>query len=129
MNVGDFLHLWSGGRLRATPHRVGLNLSAEVYDKDGASQENAFWLDGQLYVLGPVRFELPERSRLAISPWMLRGDEVDLRFTPLGARQDEMRLPMLSSRFVQPYGRFEGLVRGVAIRDVFGVVEDHDSLW
>lgn len=111
--------------------RVGLNLSADVYDDaQGDSQENALWRDGQVQPLGGVVFEVPRTP--GVDDWRIRsrrGDEVDLTFRPLGARAQHLDLRMVRSDFVQPYGLFRGRVAGVPIDGLFGVVEDHHSVW
>ena len=111
--------------------RLGLNLSAEVYDDArGHSRENALWIDGAARPLGGVRFELPDDR--AHQPWRIRsleGDEVSLRFQPLGARRQDLDLKLISSRFIQPYGRFEGEVCGHRLEGAFGVVEEHFARW
>lgn len=119
----------------ADGHRIGLNLSAEVYDDaDGASRENAAWLGDRPHVLGGVRFEVPAHPER--DPWRIRslhGDEVDLTFQPMGARSQNVDYRLIRSEFVQPYGRFTGTLRvsgvTVPVDGAFGVVEDHRSLW
>ncbi len=110
---------------------VGLNLSAEVYeDEAGISRENAVWIDGRVTCLGAVDFEMPSES--CCEDWRIRSpgdDSVDLTFRPLGARHADVDYRLVSSRFVQPYGLFNGRVAGEELRDVFGVVEDHDARW
>ncbi len=121
----SFAHARSDGR------PFGLNLSADVYDDEaGDSQENAFFSGEETAALGGVRFTLPREPRK--EPWRIasrRGDEVDLRFTPLGARSHDRDLGIVRTRFVQPYGTFHGRVRDERVDGAFGVVEDHDSLW
>lgn len=39
---------------------VGINLSKDVYDIDGESQENAIWINGRVFVLRGVLFTVPE---------------------------------------------------------------------
>ncbi len=116
--------------LNAASH-LGLNLSSLIYDDaHGNSQENAYWVGGKVTPIGGVRFEVPAQP--AAQRWHIRSlndDAIDLHFTPLGARSQSMNLGVLRSRFVQPYGRFEGRIGPHTIRDAFGVVEDHDSLW
>ncbi len=113
--------------------RLGLNLSAHVYDDaQGASLENALWLDGQLHVLGGVTFSLPASP--AVEVWHIRGDHVDLAFSPLGARQQRVNLGLVRSQFVQPYGHFAGTLRlpdggQLSLPPAFGVVEDHFAVW
>ncbi|KAF0683589.1 Aste57867_24355 [Aphanomyces stellatus] len=122
---------------------VGINLSARVYDVDGASQENALWVDGKLCLLGGVSFAVPAHP--VTDTWTIRSknatalDAVDLEFTPVGARQEQVNvLNVVRSAFVQPYGRFTGHItctmesgetHRIRLRDTFGVVEDHQALW
>jgi hypothetical protein len=110
--------------------RFGLNLSARVYDHQGHSMENAVWLDGRVHVLSGVRFVVPARTT---DPWRIesldRSGEVELRVLPEGERRAHMNLGIVRSVFAQPYGVAEGQVRGERVEGVFGVVEDHDSLW
>jgi hypothetical protein len=110
---------------------IGLNLSADVYDDEaGDSQENALFVGDEPIPLGGVRFVLPADPR--VETWQItsrHGDEVDLRFHPLGARAQSVHLGLVRTRFVQPYGTFHGRVRDQKIDGAFGVVEDHDSLW
>ncbi|MBX3246396.1 MAG: DUF2804 domain-containing protein [Myxococcales bacterium] len=122
---------WASFAGRSGARNVGLNLSAEVYDDErGDSLENAFWLDGRVRPLGGVQFEVPRQP--GVEDWRIRsrrGDEVELVFTPLGARAQHLDLKMVRSDFVQPYGTFRGKVCGQEIDEVFGVVEDHTSVW
>ncbi len=118
--------------------RVGLNLSALVYDDaSGNSLENALWVDGKVYPLGGVEFVLPADPRRQI--WQVRsrqGSEVELRFTPLGSRDEQVNLGIIRSNFIQPYGTYEGTIRlpdqgipSVCVDGMFGVVETHHSVW
>jgi len=120
---------WASFASRQGPHALGLNLSAEVYDRQGVSEENAYWVDGKVFPLGAVRFELPDEGARATEAWHLVGDRVDLTFRPLGARSQRLDLRVVRSIFVQPYGAFHGRLGDHVIRDAFGVVEDHQSLW
>ncbi len=114
----------------AEGERLGLNLSAHVYDIDGCSMENAFWRDGRVCTLGAVCFDVPARTT---DRWRIASadgsGEVALEVTPLGERKSNMDLIAIRSRFTQPYGAVRGSVRGVSVDGLFGVVEDHDALW
>ena len=122
----------STGRLK-DGRRFGLNLSAHVYDDAaGASVENALWLDGRLHMLDGVTFALPKSP--ASEVWHMRSDAMNLAFSPLGAREQNVNLGLVRSRFVQPYGTFAGHVRlatgeELTIPPSFGVVEDHFAVW
>ncbi len=113
--------------------RFGLNLSAHVYDDaSGASMENTVWLDGKLQVLGGVTFSLPASP--AAEVWHIRGDGIDLAFSPSGTRQQNVNMGVIRSRFVEPYGHFAGNLRLpdgelLLIPPAFGVVEDHLAAW
>ncbi len=110
--------------------RLGLNLSARVYDLEGTSMENALWLDGRVETLGAVRFEVPAKTT---DPWHIvssdGSDEVRLDVKPLGERRSDLDLKLVRSVFSQPYGLASGVVRGERVENLFGVVEDHDALW
>lgn len=66
-------------------------------------------------------------------------ERVDLRFAPLGSREDHTNLLVMASEFVQPYGTFRGNVRfstpdgrrrvSIDVQDAFGVVENHFAAW
>lgn len=133
--------LWSALQ-GVTPQRqrVGLNLSALVYDdENGNSQENALWVDGKVYPLGGVQFVLPKDPRK--QPWRIHSrsggtKEVDLLFTPLGTREEHVHLGLIKSDFIQPYGTYQGTVcptdsgiPSLSVGGLFGVVETHESVW
>ncbi len=118
--------------------RVGLNLSALVYDDEqGNSQENALWIDGQVIPLGGVAFVLPSDPRR--QKWHIHsrsGNEVDLHFTPMGTREEQVNLGIIRSDFIQPYGTYEGTLcptngntTPICVDGMFGVVETHHSIW
>ena len=120
---------WASFAAREGSHVLGLNLSAEVYDRSGVSQENAYWVDGVVHPLGHVRFDLPAEGARDRDRWRLVGDEVDLVFEPLGARAQRLDLRLVRSTFVQPYGVFHGRLADHTVDGAFGVVEDHQSVW
>ena len=106
----------------------GLNLSAQVYeDERGDSVENAFWVDGEVRRLGGVTFHVPSDPSAQV--WRIEGEEVDLEFEPLGAREEHTNFGLVRTDFVQPYGRFAGRVGEHDITGAFGVVEAHLSVW
>ncbi|RLN47427.1 hypothetical protein BBJ28_00020845 [Nothophytophthora sp. Chile5] len=126
----------------ATEAAVGINLSADVYDIGGESQENAVWIDGRVHVLRGVAFSVPDQP--VQDAWRIRSqpgifdEAVDLTFTPRGSREDHTRALVVVSDFVQPYGTLCGLISfttedgqsvTIEVVDAFGVAEKHFALW
>lgn len=117
----------------ASAHARGLGFNLQQgYMADA---ENAIWLDGQLFRVGPARFDYDAAKPL--DPWRIRTDDglVRLRFTPEGARREDKNLIIAASRYVQPIGVFDGTLThpqtGVEheVRRLVGVTEDHSSRW
>lgn len=117
----------------AAGRAVGLNLTRNVCLDDTTLNENGVWIDGRLHHLGPALFELDRAD--PGRPWKIgtRDGQVDLIFTPQGSRSDEVRLGIVRSAFRQPYGTFSGTVEAggerLELKELFGVCEDHDTLW
>lgn len=110
--------------------RFGLNLSSDVYDHAGHSQENACWRQGRVTALGGVRFVVPSGAHG--EPWSIKSidsDEVDLQFEPHGARSMDLDYKVIRTRFTQPFGIYRGRVLDQKIDGLFGVAEDHEALW
>ncbi len=130
---------WKWGSIAARlqdGRRVGLNLSAEVYDDEtGSSRENALFVDGRVLPLAGVDFDLQlEPTR---DPWRVysrRDRSIDLVFRPAGFRAQRLDLRLIRSDFVQAFGTWEGTVAvdGVSpirLESPFGVAEDHYARW
>jgi hypothetical protein len=68
------------------------------------------------------------------APWRITGAGVALSFHPQGAHAESRNLGLVSTRFVQVAGTFEGRIPGpegepVRVEGVAGVVEDHWARW
>lgn len=110
---------------------VGLNLANPTHT------ENAFWINGALHRVSPVEFQYTDGD----SPWTIRSTDtdsalgsVDLKFTPLHCRRQNINFVILSSTFEQPCGVFNGCLNtstgeSFIIENVPGVVEDHFARW
>jgi hypothetical protein len=125
---------WATFAGRDREHRaIALNLTRNVNQDDNRYNENGLWVNGKLQHLGPARFVFDDAHPTA--PWQLSTEDgcVDLTFTPEGERSEQLRLGLIRSVFHQPYGRFQGTVRfaqqTLAVESLFGLCEDHDSLW
>jgi hypothetical protein len=114
---------WCGGAGTALDGRsvawsviVGLNDSPE-------QSERTVWVDGVDREVGPVRFE-PDLSGVHFA----EGGE--LRFTAEAVRQRRDNLLLIRSRYRQPFGAFTGtLPGGLALREGYGVMEEHEAYW
>lgn len=110
---------------------LGFNLQAGYF----GAQENALWLDGQLYALGRAHFDFNPDNPLA--PWHVWTDDdlLDLHFKVEGARREDRELWLAASRYVQPIGTFSGWVRASVqapkrmVTQLAGVTESHRSRW
>jgi len=113
------------GKVDGAP--FGVNL-VEGFVKEA---ECAAWFDGKLWPLseGEIRFATKD------GPWDVRtrAGEVDLRFDPGAAHEDNTNLGIVRARFLQPVGLYRGLVRladrTLELRDVLGVTEDQSVVW
>jgi hypothetical protein len=107
---------------------VGMNL----FKGHNGKYENAAWIGDQRVLLPTTEFLFDQSRPLDRQEWQLRSDMVDVRFTPSHARREKINAALLSHDFVQPFGRFEGLIRldsGPLAFTGFGPVEEHTSLW
>lgn len=118
---------WASAHCR----KLGFNLQSGYF----GDQENALWLDGDLYPLGRAHFDFDPADPAA--PWHVRTDDglLDLRFVPEGLRREDRNLLVAATRYVQPIGCFNGWVRAAKdapvreVKDLVGVTEDHYSRW
>ncbi|MFC1853481.1 DUF2804 domain-containing protein [candidate division CSSED10-310 bacterium] len=111
---------------------VGLNLVAPIHHD--TFNENCLWIGGQMIKTGPALFEFDSKNTL--QDWQIKtaDSKVNLTFHPLGKRQQNINAIVISSRFQQPFGFFSGQLRGedntvYQLKDVPGVVEDHEAYW
>jgi hypothetical protein len=122
---------WAAGSgTSAEGHRVGINLSSGMNAR--VEGEDVVWWDGEpmalpAHTLRPVSESDPEAG------WELAGPGWALSFEAAGVRAKHERLPLITSRYVQPIGRFtgtlpapDGEVRAVSLT---GVTEDHLAIW
>jgi hypothetical protein len=122
---------WAAGTgTSETGERVGINLSSGMNAREQG--EDIVWWDGVPHPLGahtlrPVSESEPEGG------WQVAGPGWELRFTAVGVRAKHEQLPLITSRYVQPIGRFSGTLPGPdgAPRKVelTGVTEDHLAIW
>lgn len=115
----------------AHSHALGFNLQAGYM----GDAENALWLEGRPWRVGPACFDYDAANPQA--PWHIHTTDgaIDLTFMPEGLRREDKDLWLAASRYVQPVGRFDGHVRHpqtgtrIPVRQLTGVTEDHHSRW
>jgi hypothetical protein len=109
---------WSAGAGRTTDGRaVAWNLVAGIHDAPTAS-ERTVWVEGVASEPPPVTFSAAL-------------DAVDgLRFSAEAQRERRDRMLVMSSRYLQPFGTFSGMLPGgIRLAEGFGVMERHDARW
>lgn len=109
----------------------GAPIAFNVVEGFVGEAECAAFFDGKVHPIAEPRFEMDvERPTL---PWKLRGEGIDLSFSPGAVHAQHTKLVVIRSRFIQPVGTFEGTLRiggrEVRVEGLPGVVEDQDVLW
>jgi len=96
--------------------------------------ECALWIGDELVPVGEGVIEFDRADPRA--PWRVRTEcgAVDLTFTPRDLHREEKRLVLVSSRFVQAVGEYQGTVKlagrdALRVAGVRGVTEDQDTRW
>jgi hypothetical protein len=113
--------LWSAGvGTTREGSRVGWNLVSGINDEPHGS-ERAIWVDGAAHEPGPVEFD---GDRIAFA----EGGE--LAFSEWSAREADINLLLLRSRYRAPFGTFSGDLPGAgALAEGYGVMEWHEAYW
>lgn len=113
---------WSAGVGRArSGERLAWNLVDGIHD--GTPSERTLWVDGAARELGPVAFEDD------LTGVRFAGGEA-LAFEEWSAREEDVNMLVLRSRYRQPFGTFSGeLPGGLRLDQGAGVMEEHDVLW
>jgi hypothetical protein len=120
---------WAFGMGESAGRKLAFNFSEGFLE---AGSENTLFFDGAPCSVGPIQFEF-DRSDVT-AKWTLRGEGVELTFTPEGLRRQNTWTPLLYSRYVQPFGSFSGYLTSAAgarleVEGLAGVTEDHAAKW
>lgn len=114
---------WSAGNgLTSDGRAVSWNLVAGVHDAP-ADSERTVWIDRQPAEVGPVAFA-PDLSQVTFT------EGGSLEFAEWAAREEDMNMLLMRSRYRQPFGTFSGTFPGgIELAQGYGVMEEHDVRW
>ncbi|HDP26315.1 MAG TPA: DUF2804 domain-containing protein [Deltaproteobacteria bacterium] len=111
---------------------LGWNFSCGV--NETSFTENAFWVDSAMTKVDTVNFVFEPNDLMR--PWHITScdQKVDLTFHPASRRGEKISALVLSSRFTQLLGVFEGTLRcddasEIVVKDCPGFAEDHYAKW
>lgn len=110
----------------------GKSLCVNLVDKFNDGIENALWLDGKPVAMGSAHFHYIRPADKSIWRILTRDNVFEARFRPFGARSEDLNLGFMKSKFVQPYGVFDGQLKlGDQVEKFtgYGVTEDHLAVW
>jgi hypothetical protein len=123
---------WGAGSGVTNGQVIGIQVGGRWTDGTG-SVENALLVDGRLTkVSEELTWEYDPDDWMA--PWRVRGEAVDLTFTPEHVRESVTDLVVVSSSTHQCFGTWSGRARDehgrwVAVPDVYGWAEDVRNRW
>lgn len=113
----------------ADGRRVGVNASTGMNGLEAG--EDVVWWDGAPYALAVT--DLRPVDDDTSGDWRLHGPGTDLRLGPVGVRRADERLVVATSSYVQPFGRWSGMLTdpdGTRTEvTMAGVAEDHLAVW
>jgi len=141
-----------GENVSKTTSSIGINLSSDVYDVQGHSQENGLWIDGKLllllfvlhfvvkkksvnfsgkvFSLAGVKFAVPaikDKETWTVQS-LSQTETVSLTFKPIASRSDNTNVVLLVSDFTQSVGTADIVVKFSPKAGVQYEVELHDVL-
>ena len=123
---------WASGSGRANGREIGLQFGAKWTDGT-PSTENCLRIDGRIEKISQELEWIYDRDNW-LAPWVIRGDRVDLTFTPVYDRYSNFDLLIVCSKEHQCFGYFDGRVvsekgETIAIERVFGWAEEVHRRW
>ncbi len=87
------------------------------------NSERSVWIDGVPHEVGPVAFA-EDLSFVASS------EDATVHFKAEAVRTRRDNLLLVRSQYHQPFGTFTGTLPGdIALREAYGVMEQHDAAW
>ena len=123
---------WASGSGRSHGHEIGLQFGAKWTDGT-PSTENSLRIDGRVEKISQDLEWTYDRTDW-LRPWSIRGDRVDLVFSPVYDRQSSFDRLIVISKEHQVFGHFDGQVIDSAgqpymVERVFGWAEEVHRRW
>ncbi len=134
LNYRTSWHWLSVSATLASGQRVGLNFAMGV--NQGFGTENALWIDGKIFEIPPVMFELLEEDKAVnSSTWRVYSADqsVDLTVKTGWCRQETINFGLVASHFNQwmssAYGSITCEGQTVVLNGEMGLLEKHFAKW
>ncbi|WP_210484828.1 DUF2804 domain-containing protein [Microvirga antarctica] len=123
---------WGSASGRSHGHEIGLQLGAKWTDGT-PSTENALRIDGRIEKISQELKWTYDRTDW-LRPWTIRGERIDLVFTPVYDRQSSFDRLVVISKEHQCFGYFNGHVideagRRLVVERLFGWAEEVHRRW
>ncbi|MEY8568820.1 DUF2804 domain-containing protein [Brevibacterium linens] len=128
----DTLWNWASGSGTTDGEVIGLQFGAK-WTAGTPSTENALRLGGQIEKISE-ELDWTYDTDDWMAPWTIKGERVDLIFTPEYHRHSGFDKKIVSSRAEQVFGHFSGAVwslngRKYRVKDIFGWAEEVHRRW
>jgi len=123
---------WASASGRTDGHEIGLQFGGK-WTEMTPSTENALKIDGQVFKVSE-ELEWEYDSSDLMRPWKIRGNGIDLLFTPVFNRHSNFNRLIVLSREDQCFGYFDGTITGPAgknikIKKLLGWAEEVHRRW
>ena len=88
---------------------VGLNVCDNAVKDQAHWNENCFWVDGKISLLGPIVFEVDLKAPM--KPWLMEetSGRLQLAFTPDGGNEP-IKIAPIGLTYYQKCGRYDGYI-------------------
>ena len=123
---------WAAASGDTNGRQIGLQFGAK-WTAGTPSTENAVRIDGRLHKISQELIWTYDRSDW-MAPWSIRGDRVDLMFTPTLYHRHAFDRWVISAHADQCFGHFDGEIvsdagERVRVANVFGLAEEVHRRW
>lgn len=123
--------IWNWASLIGQTHS-GVKLAINLVDKFNENMENVLWLGEDRIILSNAVFQPGKPLDKGVWQIATKDKILEMRFTPSGARAENLNAGLMKSIFTQPFGKYEGIIRIGGKEESFmawGVAEEHLAVW